>query len=97
MYIDCCKYLRTCTVEPDVDHRADGVAGSYTLQAHLMKRVYELVNLVETKTKRPLRSQKRVPSLPLVRTAINSTIADTIRCPPGVMLGVVKDAEVPLD
>ena len=85
--------MRTCTIEPDVI-RPDGTAGSYTLQARLMRRVYELVDFVDTNTKRALKSQKDVPMQPLVRTATNTAVRDTIRCLPDVMLGFVKDEEV---
>lgn len=77
--------------------RADRTPGSYTLQARLMKRVYELVDLVDIKTTNQLRRQRNVPMLPLVRTSIHTAIGgDTTRCIPGVRLGVVWDAEVPL-
>lgn len=76
--------------------RADGTSGSYTLQARMMKRVYELVDLLDIKTTNQLSRLRDVPVLPLVRTSIKTATGDTSRCLPDVRLGVIRDAEVPL-
>ncbi len=79
-----------------MDGRADGTAGSYTLHPHLMKWVYELVDVMDTKTTRQLRMQRDVPMLPLVRTSINTPTGDSDQFLPGVRLAVIGDEEVPL-
>lgn len=81
-----------------MDNRADGTTGSYTLQAHLMKRVFELVDIVDVKTTGQLRRQRDVPMLPLVRTSVNTAIGigEGPGYLPDVRLGVVRDAEVSL-
>ncbi len=75
--------------------RHDGTPGSYTLQGELMKRVYELVDIVDIKTAGQLRNRKTIPKLPLVRACMNMAIGDTFRCIPDVLLAIVRDVEVP--
>ena len=74
--------------------RPDGTAGSYTLQARLVRRVYELVDFVETTTRRDLKREQNVPTHPPVRAATNVAIQNVTRNVPDVMLGIIKDEEV---
>ena len=69
-----CQQVRTCIKEPDADPSPDNTPGSYMLQANLMKRVYELVDLVELKSVDELRQITAVPTDPLVAVTVNRAV-----------------------
>ncbi len=91
-----CQQVRTCIKEPDADPSPDNTPGSYMLQANLMKRVYELVDLVELKSVDELRQIRAVPADPLVMVAVNRLVGPLSEFLPNVKLGKIPDEEVRL-
>ena len=69
--------------------RADGRPGSYGLQGILMKRVYELVSLVEPKTVEELSQLHIVPADPTVVVLTNKQIGAASEFKPDVTMGKV--------